>query len=353
MVEDDFMRICVFADNHFCESSSIIRSQGKKYSSRLENQIQSINWVEELATKECCDMVICLGDFFDKPTLSDQELTALKDIKWNDLPHYIIVGNHESSVNGLSYNSTKALESISRHIVDKITPMSIGGLNVLLMPYIIESERKSLKEYGADISTIIFSHNDIKGLQMGLYCSQEGFSIEDIEQNCWMFINGHIHNGSTFCNNGINLGCLTGLNFSEDAFKYKHNAIIIDIDEEPIGCAVSSMKINYYENPFAYNFYKIEINAEQDLRELERIKNNSILSIKCADYPNLVNRLKETLETYKDKIIEHRIIITHNSSEDVDVVEDFSMNHIEKFIEFCKSRIDDDILDIELGEVCK
>lgn len=37
------MKILIYADNHFCETSSIIRSYGDKYTLRLENQIKSIN----------------------------------------------------------------------------------------------------------------------------------------------------------------------------------------------------------------------------------------------------------------------------------------------------------------------
>ena len=43
------MKILCFTDNHFCERSSIVTKYGTKYSLRLENQLASINWVEQLA----------------------------------------------------------------------------------------------------------------------------------------------------------------------------------------------------------------------------------------------------------------------------------------------------------------
>lgn len=75
------MKILLYTDVHVSEFSSIIRSMGEKYSTRLENLIASINWAEKIATENNCDEIICLGDFFDKPELNSSELTAMKEIK--------------------------------------------------------------------------------------------------------------------------------------------------------------------------------------------------------------------------------------------------------------------------------
>ena len=101
------MKICIYTDNHYAQYSSILRNRGSKYSVRLENQIESLNWVEELSAQTKCDRVVCLGDFFDKPELNAEELTALKSIKWNkDATHIFLVGNHEMGSNDLEYSST-------------------------------------------------------------------------------------------------------------------------------------------------------------------------------------------------------------------------------------------------------
>lgn len=103
------MRILIYTDNHFSQYSSIVRSRGEEYSTRLENQIQSINWVESLAKEKGCDAIVHLGDFFDKPDLSSEEITAFKDINWAAKPHYFLVGNHEMGRNDLVYNSAEIL----------------------------------------------------------------------------------------------------------------------------------------------------------------------------------------------------------------------------------------------------
>ena len=124
------MKILCFTDNHFCERSSIINKFGTNYSIRLENQIQSLNWVEQLATDNNYDMIICCGDFFDKAHLTDQELTALQEIKWNkNIPHYFLVGNHESEESDLQFSSTKALAAENRYIIDTPKILNIDNLD--------------------------------------------------------------------------------------------------------------------------------------------------------------------------------------------------------------------------------
>ena len=59
------MRLLYYADPHWSVNSSIIRSRGLKYSKRLENLINSINWVENTARDQGCESIICLGDFLN------------------------------------------------------------------------------------------------------------------------------------------------------------------------------------------------------------------------------------------------------------------------------------------------
>lgn len=348
------MRILLYTDNHFSEFSSIIRSQGSLYSIRLENQIQSLNWVQKKSIEEECDAIICLGDFFDKPTLNDKELTALNNIEWNkNIPNYFLVGNHESSVNGLAYSSTEALKGENRFILNEYSSFTDDcNTTIHFLPYIIESDRKELSTYinlkqeNINSKNIILSHNDIKGIQMGPFISKTGFTIEDIENNCDLFINGHLHNGMKITNKIINLGNLTGQNFSEDALRYEHKIMILD---------THTLEYKYITNPYAFNFYKLEINNENDLKILANLKSNSVLSIKCNE--EYIDKLKERLEDIKDYLVETRITLTRTtvpSHTENSLTENISTNYLDKFIEFCNANIDNtDILQFELSEVCK
>jgi len=57
------MKIGLYTDVHYGQYSSILRMRGSKYSKRLENCIDSINWAEKLFEEQGCSRVICLGDF--------------------------------------------------------------------------------------------------------------------------------------------------------------------------------------------------------------------------------------------------------------------------------------------------
>ncbi len=74
------MKICLYTDPHWSTYSSILRQRGEKYSLRLQNLINSINFVQELATNNHCDRVLCLGDFFDKNNLMQKNLMHLRKL---------------------------------------------------------------------------------------------------------------------------------------------------------------------------------------------------------------------------------------------------------------------------------
>ena len=228
------MKILLFGDAHFCERSSIVTKYGTRYSLRLENQLHTFNWLRDQMYINNCELVIGLGDFFDKCQLSDIEITAAKELSISSLPTYLLVGNHESSHISLEFNSTKLLESASCKTISVPSTMRVGTTEICFLPYVTESDRKQLSEYFPKMEgikkRIILSHNDISGINYGPVMSSIGFSIKEIEENCDLFINAHIHNGQQISSKIYNIGNITGQNFSEDAFKYSHNIAILDTE---------------------------------------------------------------------------------------------------------------------------
>ena len=341
------MKILIYSDNHFCTYSSIIRSRGEKYSTRLENQIQTLNWIEQLSIKENCDAVFCLGDFFDSYMLNSEEITALKDIQWNDLPHYFLVGNHETNLSNLLYSSSNIFSGINNfRIIDHILPCVFNKFTLILLPYIknyADIDLFKITNVGLG-KKIILSHNDIKGINYGTYISTNGLDISDIENNCDLFINGHLHNGTEIKPNIINIGNVTGQNFSEDANIYKHNAIILDLD---------TLQIEYKENPYAFKFYKI--NNLEELKHKD-FPQNSIVSIRCTynDIDNVKNYISSI-----NAIIEYKIILdfTKDKSDTKNKNIIITNSDVKKaFYNFIVDSVKSDNYEIikeELQEVCK
>jgi len=342
------MRILVYTDNHFCEKTSIINKLGTKYSLRLENQIASINWAENLAHEKGCQYVVCAGDFFDKAQLTDQELTALREIKWAPMcAHYFLVGNHESEENDLHFSSAKALEGRDRFIISEPKIFEEPGFELAFLPYTVESQKRPLNEYFkpmGDLPRILFSHNDLLGIQLGPVVSRTGFDPKEIEKYCTFCINGHLHNGQAVTKTLLNLGNLTGKDFGEDATRYKHNVALIDTD---------TLKVDLIENPFAFNFYKLDILNEADLDKLTKLKNNAVVSIQCS--ASLLKKAKEIIAA-QTNIVESRVIIkqelmTGEASADV---MDLSVDQYVKFAECCRAKLENnEILEAELAEILK
>lgn len=335
------MKIGVVGDIHWSKYSSIVRSNLDKYSTRLQNCIDSINWAEQLTSN--CDMVVYLGDFFDKPELNSMEITALNEINWNANNHFFLVGNHELGINDLSLSSSHIFNEISSgETVDKPFNLHYDDecINLGFIPYVLESNRGSMSDYVEYIDgykNIVFSHNDIAGIQMGAIVSPTGFNISDIEENCDLFLNGHLHNGSKVTDKIINVGNLTGQNFSEDAKKYEHVVLILDTD---------TMVSDVYENPYAFNFYKLD-----NVSDLYSLKNNSVVTIKV--YENDFDNAKIAINSLSN-VIASRVILnsSNSSSTDIGIQEKLDVNHLDKFKEFVLEKLgNSEIIKEELMEI--
>ena len=346
------MKALLYSDVHFSQDSSIVRSMGNKYSTRLEYLVKSLNWAEDLAEKEGCSVIFNLGDMFDKPTLNAMELTALKDVKWANIEHFILVGNHDSNVNSLDYSSTEVLAKIPHfNIVSKIGTLILDKTLFWLLPYITEQDRKPLSYYHKllDENTnvkrkIILSHNDLKGIQLGKYVSQEGFDINDISNDCDLCLNGHIHNSNWINKKILNLGDLCGQTFNEDSFKYKHCAYILDTD---------TLSIKPYENPYSLNFYKIEINEKHPTLKNYSFKNNVVLMIRCER--RFQEKLRKELEENKNIIASKILIYDENiSSNKEENIKIEKLDYLKTFNDFILNNMENnDIIKEELNKICK
>ncbi len=341
------MKILLFTDLHMCPRASIINKWGTKYPSRLENCIESLNWMERTAENLGCEYIINLGDFFDKPDLTSETITACNDIAWSWIMHYHLVGNHDASNSCLTFNSVNCLSANNHRVITEPQVLPLDDCDICFLPYVTECDRKPLAEYFKNLDPnrprVILSHNDISGLQLGPVVSKTGFSLEEIESNCSLFINGHLHNGQVLTPKVINLGNLTGKDFGEDAFKHNHNVAVLD---------TKTMSLTYIENQYAYNFYKIQIDCENDLCQLDNLKNNAVVSIKCEQ--SVIEQTKQKIEALNN-IIEARIIMTKQYSETAESVElDLTVDHLARFIECCKASIENSpLLEEELSEICK
>lgn len=237
------MKIGLYADPHFASTSSIIVGKSGEFSGRLTNLIESFSWMNKFFKEEGCKMIICLGDLTDRPDLTAEEITALSRCGLEN--HIFLVGNHcrldkDGKINSLSifnkvYNEPQLLE--------------VPGCRILLLPY--NSTEVELDKF-EDSVDVILSHNDIKGYDFGGgHVSDTGYTLDDILRKCKLFINGHLHNGGWLVDRRVvNLGQLSGMNFSSCGGQWEPSVGILDTD---------TMTLEIHENPKAYRFKKIEV----------------------------------------------------------------------------------------------
>jgi len=334
------MKVLVYSDIHISQDSSIVKGFKGRYSTRLYYIIKSLDWAEKLADDLNCDSIFNLGDTFDKPFINAMEATAIQDIVWSKLPHYVLVGNHDSNVSSLEYSSVSVLKKLNFNIIDK--PCIIK--DIVCLPYVCESERKPINEYlGDSKSKLVFSHNDIAGFNFGGFVSKEGFKLDEINKTCSLFLNGHLHNSSWISDKVLNVGNLCGQNFSEDGFKYKHGAWFLDTE---------TLEIKFYENPYALNFYKIQINVGESITKY-KFGPNAVLMIKCER--SMVESIKKELEklnTVAYRILVFDSIVSKSESENVKLQE--SLDYMGEFCKFIKNELGDSkIVNEELAEIIK
>lgn len=334
------MKICIFGDVHWSQYSSIVRQRGERFSVRLEKLIQSMNWVEDMSRKFGCGMCISLGDFFDNSTIDAESIAALREVEWNEIQHIVVAGNHEMARADNCYSSAIAL-SFFPFIDVMTTPNQLriyDGENVcslMFLPYVLGPDKCALDKIFVKYErNYLFSHNDLKGVNYGSFISKSGFNVEDISAVCDRCFNGHIHNEGICGDNIINVGNLTGQNFSEDATKYKHKIIILDTETD---------EIEVLENPYAMNFYKVD-----DLSDVR--KDNAVVTLKTSDVLQ-----KEKLQDMKN-VIAYKIIanVKRSDKKSTDVLSKdiTSIDHLKMFGDYVHTNIGiTDIINQELSEV--
>ncbi len=348
------MKVLFYTDPHWSQHSSIVRGRGQKYSTRLENLIQSVNWVEELAWNCGCQVVICGGDFFDSAVLNSEELSALKNVNWAPVSHLFLTGNHETNVSSLEFSTADLFNLCPNSVViNKPEHYDIDGADIefCFLPYILERDRQPLDTYfpSKHGKRIIFSHNDLKNVQYGAFISTEGFTVEEIESNCDLCFNGHIHHCGYVSSKIINGGNLTGQNFTEDAYKFEHCAQVIDTE---------TLHVDFYMNPYALNFYKLDCRycntVEEIIPVISGLKKQAVITVTVK--ASLATALKEYLSTLDNSsLVEYRVLTEHETTMQVEsepILE--AVDHLKQFEKYVLANIGtSDIVREELQNVMR
>lgn len=303
------MKYLIISDNHFCTTSSVITKRGEKYSTRLENQMKSLEWVNSFNLP-----VIHLGDFFDKEVLNAEEISCLKEIKEKvDFSNWIFLQGNHGYAGGFD-----VMGIFENQIITKPEEIPLDASHkCLFLPF--KSKQEDIKEN----YDIIFGHLGIEGIPFGA----KGFDFNLIKSHCNMFLNGHLHNKRPLDTDKIhrywNVGSLTAQNFSDECQYAEKGAWILDM---------SDLSLEFIQNPYAFNFYKM---SETDARIYEidnQLIKNACISISCTEVNENIFR-----EKFKDAYY-LRLNVQRNHKEKekvdfqptVDYLENFRKSYVEK-----------------------
>lgn len=315
----------IAADNHFCTTSSVITKRGGKYSTRLENQIKSLEWVNSFGLP-----VIHLGDFFDKEVLTAEEISCLKEVKQKvDFSNWIFLqGNHGYS------GGFDVLDVFDNQIISEPTEVPLDASHkCLFLPF--KSKQEDIKE---DYD-IIFSHIGIEGIPFGA----KGFDFEFIKSRCKMFLNGHLHNKTPLDHdkkhNYWNVGSLTAQNFSDECQYAEKGAWILDM---------SDLSLEFIENPYAFNFYKMNATDARIYEINPKLLPNACISVTCEEKDEA-----EFREKFKEA---YYLRMNVQRSREISKAEEFrlTVDYLKRFKEsYIKKNGESSIILDELAEVMR
>jgi len=319
------VKFLIVGDVHWSEKSSILNSVGEKYSTRLEWLQKSIKWVHELE-KQYKAQVVQLGDFFDRDFITGNEVAALDEVSHCVKDWFAVLGNHEMDIKG---NTLQALKCSK--VFSEIEYTDHKSVDIVYLPY-SKTPENFKTTFDETIKTLVFSHNDVKGVNFGNgIISTSGIDPKNLSKNTLMF-NGHLHNGGKI-GNIVNVGNLTGQNFTESSIK--HSIILFDLD---------TWAYEEIENPYAIGF------AQVTLKQAEKIEDcsNLVLSIKCKDTElDRYQVIKESCLAAKP-IIEYKTKDMPASIEEVNNSQDFS--HFEKYLNWVQKRFEDEPIVVKMAK---
>ena len=303
------MKIGLYADPHLSQTSSIIVGKSGDFSGRLTNLINSFKWMNDFFSSMGCVMTVCLGDVTDKPNLTAEEITALSLCGIED--HHLIVGNHCRADKDGRINSLSVFKKVYYEPRILEVPGPDCSRRILILPY--NSTPVDLSQF-EDSVDIILSHNDIKGYDFGGHVSEAGLELESILSHCSLFVNGHLHNGGWLVQDRVvNLGQLSGMNFSSCGGQWEPSVGILDTD---------TLSLEIYENPCAYRFKKEEFSSLTKLKGyLDNLPENGEYVLQ-ARVPDTIAQKSRKLIDQCSKVVASRVLTLQTKSKKTSVKRD-------------------------------
>ena len=332
------MRFALMSDSHLHNySGPQVRINEAGVNSRLQDIIDAMKWMQNIAVERGCDTIIHGGDLFhSRKSMANEAWEHAAQFMRNmnqAIPTYVLVGNHDYSASGDGTSTVKALDGLI-NAVTKVKVIDFSGYKIGFIPYLEDPilVREAVEKLLSKGAKSLVGHLGIGDPKFSScvptdYETPGRINVSDLStfEFDQVFL-GHYHSGQPIGDNARYGGSPLQLSFKE-AGQVK-GLWIFDTDKQ---------KVEFIENKTSPQFHIID-GAEDKLSSASDL-DQAVASIKDTDFVWLKNVPKGLTESlHKDS--EKRLIplridqappvtntsarITDSATSDNQVLEEFT-----------------------------
>jgi predicted phosphodiesterase len=254
------------------------------------------------------DLVVILGDYFDKLFKNNEDFTSLainimsylvRACSRRKTKIRIIYGTESHEMNQYRlFNYHLTSTNIDMKIIESVKEEEIDGKKILYLPEeYIDDKHRYYKDtlYSDKHYDFIFGHGIIEeGMPMATVSTSKNntekqvprFKSGELSQTCDLCLFGHYHKFTKVCDNVYYVGSLFRSSFGEEEPK-GYGIISDEVGDEENDITGNSIKhsFTFIENKAAYPYITFEFNPTSEIYNSEE---------------NLINTVKQIKEEHKE-----------------------------------------------------
>ena len=287
-----------------------------------------MQWARSLFKEKGCGLIINDGDFLDSDVIKSETSHVIAEIfKDNAQEEILLLGNHEMRDANGQFNSLSILSNYPKlRVINKLTKITLSdGTNLIFQPYTSKMENiKKLTDLLDETKgkKILFSHLTYSNLPDVYMPGLGEIDYNVVKDRADLIFNGHIHTAFETAN-FIQVGTLTGLNFSDDYTYHRPGVIIFNTE---------TLTWERIENPKAILYQKTNVTNLKNLKDLDR----SIIRVDCPAGQS--EKIREQLEKVKCLRYKLKVLVDENTKVVAEDKPDFNLytNATEALKDFIK-----------------
>lgn len=323
------MKILFFSDIHFHHTHRFSHITPDGMTIREKEHLSCADTIIKICKEENIDRIVFGGDAYapvgDNISCQTQYVICnfFEKLQTLNLPIDIVVGNHDMLLDTINNREAHKLipfkywENVNVYDVPNI----ITDYHFIYMPYSVcdECDTSFLENIKNKNEYIIFSHLEIKGINLGNgIFTKKGVDL-DLLKKFKMVFQGHYHSGGNLAKNIYVAGSTQRLSFKDKGIA-RNNIIIYDTD-------TNTVKRKSFECPDWLTF------TDETLDDFLKIDNNNYVKLELSSDMLITKEVLDKINHVKDKDIHidlERISIKKEVDTEIDREDDIGV--IKQFV---------------------